>query len=183
MAEEEEEQAESEEGGVPQEAEASSRLPQFIVLIFVILLGQGAAAYYLITEVYYPGLIDEPEGEAGESMQRERPVFEIDQPKLYELGEMIMNPPDNEGIRFLMAKVTIEVDTEEALAAFGDPLAGTQLHDLVFGFLAKTRFTAMDDADERETIKVKLKEEINGSPLLDKLGEVTNIYFERFVVQ
>jgi hypothetical protein len=51
----------------------------------------------LINEVYYPGLIDEPEEEEGTAKAvRERPVFDIDQPLLYEIGEMIMNPPDDE---------------------------------------------------------------------------------------
>ena len=125
MAEEEEEPQEGEggEGEASPEPEQSSRVPQFIVLIFVILVGQGAAVYYLITEVYYPGLFGEPDEVEGKAMERERPVFEIDQPMLHELGEMVMNPPDPEGIRFLSAKVTIEVDTPEALASFDDPLA------------------------------------------------------------
>lgn len=185
MAEEEEEQAaEDGEGGeAPPEEEPSSRVPQFIVLIFVILVGQGAAAYYLITEVYYPGLRDEPVEEGQEAAPRERPVFEIEQPKLYELEEMVMNPPDNEGIRFLTAKVTIEVDTDEALMVFEDPLAAAQLHDLIFGLLTTTPFKDMDEAEDRVKVKQRLKEEINGSPLLEEAGEVTNVYFERFVLQ
>jgi flagellar basal body-associated protein FliL len=183
MAEEEDQAAEGEEGEAPPEEEPSSRLPQFIVLIFVILLGQGAAGYYLITEVYYPGLIDEPEEEGKEARVRERPVFEIDDPQLIELDEMVMNPPDNEGIRFLTAKVTIEVDSEEAKMVFTDPLAAAQLHDLVFGLLTTTEFKAMDEAEDRQKVKVRLKDEINGSPLLEETGEVTNVYFERFVLQ
>ena len=182
MAEEEEDQA-GEDGEAPPEEEASSRVPQFIVLIFVILLGQAAAGYYLITEVFYPGLIDEPEEVGEEKRVRERPVFEIDDPMLYELGEMVMNPPDDEGIRFLTAKVTVELDSEDAMLVFKDPLAGAQLHDLVFGLLTTTRFKDLDDAEDRQKIKARLKEEINGSPLLEEVGEVTNVYFERFVLQ
>ena len=143
MAEEEEEQAEG-EGEAPPE-ESSSRVPQFIVLIFVILLGQGAAAYYLITSVYYPGLtVEEPEEEGAKKAPRERPVFEIDEPLLLKIGEMIMNPPDNEGIRFLNAMVTIEVDTPDALEVLKDPLVSAQLYDLVFGILTTTKFKDME---------------------------------------
>ena len=181
MAEEEEEQ--SEEDAAPLDEAGSSRLPQFIVLIFVILLGQGAAGYYLITQVYYPGLIEEPEEESQAARTRGRPVFEIDEPLLYSLGEMTTNPPHNEGIRFLTARVTIEVDSPDALAVFEEALPATQLHDLVFVVLATTKFNDMDEADEREAIKVRLKEEINASPLLEEAGEVTNVYFERFVLQ
>ena len=178
---EEDDQAGDEAGAEPDEP--SSRVPQFIVLIFVILLGQGAAAYYLITEVYYPGLIDEPEEVGEEKRTRERPVFEIEDPMLYELGEMVMNPPDDEGIRFLTAKVTIEVDSEDALLVFEDPLAAAQLHDLVFGLLTTTDFADMDESEDRTKVKARIKDEINGSPLLEEIGEVTNVYFERFVLQ
>jgi flagellar basal body-associated protein FliL len=151
---------------------------------FVILLGQAAAGYYLITEVYYPGMMPEPEEEEGMPQPvRERPVFEIDQPLLFEIGEMIMNPPDDEGIRFLNAMVTIEVDTQDALDHLGDGLVAAQLYDLVFGNLTTTKFMAMDEAPEREVIKKNLKQEINASPVLNELGEVTNVYFERFVLQ
>ena len=182
--------AEEQAGGGEAEGDASrvgesggSRLAQFIVLIFVILLGQGAAGYYLITQVYYPGLIEVSEEEIEASRTRDRPVFEIDELHLVPLAEMVMNPPSNEGIRFLTAKVTIEVDSPDARAVFDDPLAGTQLHDLVFGVLAITKFSDMDEAEERETIKARLKEEINKSPLFPDGGEVTNVYFERFVIQ
>ena len=96
---------------------------------------------------------------------------------------MTTNPPHNEGIRFLTARVTIEVDSPDALAVFEEALPATQLHDLVFVVLATTKFNDMDEADEREAIKVRLKEEINASPLLEEAGEVTNVYFERFVLQ
>ena len=186
MAEEEaEEPAEGEgEGEAPPPEEPASRVPQFVVLIFVILLGQGAAAYYLITEVYYPALMDEPEEEGEELPVAERPVFEIDDPILYPLGEMVMNPPDDEGIRLLTATVTIELDAPETLIVFDDPLAAAQLHDLVFAYLTKTRFKDMDEAEDRNRIKERLKEEINGSPLFEESGgEVTNVYFVQFVLQ
>lgn len=186
MAEEEEaEQAEDAEGGdlPPEDEGGGSRLPQFIVLIFVILIGQGAAAFYLIKHVYYPGLIEEPEEEGEAAPARERPVFEIDEPLLHTMEEMVMNPPDDEGIRFLTARVTLELDTPEALAVFDDPLSAAQAHDLVFGVLTKTRFEHMDEAEDRTKVKQKLKEELNASPLFEELGEVTNVYFERFVLQ
>ena len=41
----------------------------------------------------------------------------------------------------------------------------------------------MDEAEERDSIKVRIKEEINGSPILEEVGEVENVYFERFVLQ
>ena len=182
MAEEEEAER-GEEGEAPPKEGPSSRLSQFIVLIFVILLGQGVAAFYLITQVYYPGLIEEPPEEEGQVKERERPIFEIEQPRLVDLDEMVMNPPDDSGIRFLMAKVTVEVDTDEALVVLEDPLAETQLHDLVFGLLASTSFRRLDEAEDRQRIKVRIKDEINGSPLLKDLGEVTTVYFKRFVLQ
>jgi flagellar basal body-associated protein FliL len=183
MAEEEEEQAGEGDWAPPAEGGAS-RVPQFIVLIFVILLGQGAAAYYMITSVYYPGLVvEEPEVEGETKAPRERPVFEIDEPLLFEIGEMTMNPRDNEGIRFLNAMVTVEVDVPEALDVLKDGLVAAQLYDLVFGILTTTQFKAMDDADERAKIKENLKKQINESPLLEDVGEVTNVYFERFVLQ
>ena len=94
-----------------------------------------------------------------------------------------MNPPDDEATRFLNAMVTIEVDTPEVLAVFDDKLVAAQLYDLVFGILATTDFLAMDEADEREAIKQNLRVQINGSPLLEEMGEVTNVYFERFLLQ
>ncbi|MEE2754162.1 MAG: flagellar basal body-associated FliL family protein [Candidatus Latescibacterota bacterium] len=184
MAEEEEEERSAEGGGEEPTEEPSSRLPHFIVLVFAILLGQATAGYYLITEVYGPGVIQELEEEAEAAKKLlERPVFEIDQPLLFEIGEMVMNPPDDEATRFLNAMVTIEVDTPEVLAVFDDKLVAAQLYDLVFGILATTDFLAMDEADEREAIKQNLRVQINGSPLLEEMGEVTNVYFERFLLQ
>jgi flagellar basal body-associated protein FliL len=159
-----------------------SRLPQFIVLIMVILLGQAAAGYVLITRVYYPGMSDEIE-EGEESLNpAERPIFEIDSPVLFSLGEMILNPPDDEGIRFLSAAVTLEFDVADALVELESGLVAAQLQDLVLSKLSQTPFTQMDEASERAALKERLKDEINAAALFET-GEVTKVYFERFILQ
>ena len=182
MAEEEAEAAEDQEGYVPPEDAGPSRLPQFIILIMVILLGQAAAGYVLITRVYYPGMSDE--AEEGEMIENpaERPVFEIDEPRLFALPEMILNPPDDEGIRFLSAAVTLEFDTAEALAELESGLIAAQLQDLILAKLSQTPFTDMDEAEERTALKERLREEVNAAALLEA-GEVTQVYFERFILQ
>lgn len=183
MAEEEEEAAEGEEPPPPDE-DQPSRLPQFLILIVVILLGQAAAAYVLITKIYWPGMLGE-EDETTVQSSAERPVFEIDQPLLFSLNEMILNPPNDQGLRFLSAAVTIELDEEAALLELegeGGGVIMAQIHDLVFASLNSTPFDDMDEAVERQRLRVRLKEEINAESFFE-VGEILNIYFDRFVLQ
>ncbi len=179
---EEAEAAEDQEGDLPPEDSGPSRLPQFIVLIVVILLGQAAAGYVLITKVYYPGLSGDVEEEEMTENPKERPIFEIDQPLLFPLQEMILNPPDDEGIRFLSAAVTLELDTEEAIAELEEGLLATQVQDLILSKLSQTEFSDMDEAEERAALKERLRDEVNASSLIET-GEVIQIYFERFILQ
>ena len=178
---EEEEAAEDPEGDLTPEDSGPSRLPQFIVLIMVILLGHAAAGYVLITRVYYPGLMGEVEDEEMVENPDQRPVFEIDQPNLFPLEEMILNPPDDEGIRFLSAAGTLEFDTPETLVELESGLLGAQIHDLILAKLSQTSFKSMDEAEERAALKLRLRDEVNAAALVES-GEVIQVYFERFIL-
>ena len=61
-------------------------------------------------------------------------------------------------------------------------MKGSQVGDVVLDVLTRTTYQQMDDATEREVLKGRLVEEINASGILEA-GEVSGIYFERFILQ
>lgn len=186
MAEEEEEGAE-EEGVAEIEAPKGSWLKQFVILAAMVLIGQGVVAYVLVTQQVLPkfGVEEQGEGKADEPEEVMREAVAVEQPHLYEIdftNSRVLNPQDYHSIRFLSVHVIIELDTPETRALLDNEIISTKVNGIAREILTTTWYTEMDDVDEREALREKLKVEINASGLLAE-GAVTGVYFRQFILQ
>jgi len=165
-------------------AQRGSRLKQFLVLAVLILVLQSAVAYVLVTLLVLPE-VREPE-EVTETVRQKTaedwPQVPIEQPLLYDMGDMILNPKDPETLRFLSTRVVLRVDSPDVLDELDDKLIASKVTDFVRDVLSATPTLRMNLVDERKGLRDKLKAEINASGILES-GQVTAVYFKHFVLQ
>ncbi len=183
MAEEDVEDQEEEAGPPP--APKRSRLGQFILLAAVVLLGQSAVAYVLVTRFVLPKHEMNMGEEAGKVVQQasaEREKIPVDIPFLFPFKEdLLLNPSDEETLRYLSVKVILELDNEGAWVELQSTVLASNVRDELFLALSAIPYTEMDQAAERLKIRDTLKQRINASGLL-KSGEVKGVLFERFIL-
>ena len=184
MAEEDVEDPE-EEGAGPPPAPKRSRLGQFILLAAVVLLGQSAVAYVLVTRFVLPKHqmnMGEEVGQVVEQASAEREKIPVDVPFLYLFkDDLLLNPSDEESLRYLSVKVILELDSEGAWMELQSPVVASEVRDEIFRALNAIPYTEMDQAEERFKIRDTLKDRINASGFL-KSGEVKGVLFERFIL-
>ncbi|MDP6779745.1 MAG: flagellar basal body-associated FliL family protein [Candidatus Latescibacteria bacterium] len=184
MAEEDVEELEGEEGGPPP-APKRSRLGQFILLAAVVLLGQSAVAYVLVTRFVLPKHEMNMGEEAGKVVKQapaEREKIPVDMPFLYAFkDDLLLNPSDEEALRFLSVKVILELDNEGAWVEIQSSVLASKVRDEIFLALNAIPYTDMNEAKERLQIRETLKDRINAAGLL-KSGEVKGVFFERFIL-
>ncbi|MDP6730434.1 MAG: flagellar basal body-associated FliL family protein [SAR324 cluster bacterium] len=188
MAEEEPEEMDA-------EAEADSELmaeppkgtwiKQFVILAILVLIGQGAVSYVLVTRQVRPKLMSMEEGD--ETMKtakiEERILVDIEEPLLHHFAEMILNPADEQAIRYLNTLVSIELENQETMdLLIADDVLAIKMEDLIRQTLIQTRYIDLDEYSERDALKEKLKTVLNGSELL-QTGQVMAVYFKRFILQ
>lgn len=182
MAEEETEQE-----GQASEAEEpkGAWLKQFIILAVLVLIGQSAVAYFLVSKQIIPWYFGEEESaEQVKTVKKmEREPVQVEPPILFDVPEMTVNPLDYHTIRYLNVKMALALDSQETLAYLDDDVvAAAKLTELIRSTLNMTNYRELDEAKERGPLRQKLVNEINGSGLL-KEGLVENVYFERFITQ
>ena len=187
MAEEETDEAEAEAEGDEEamaEPPKGSWLKQFVILAILVLIGQSAVSYVLVTRQVRPKVQSMEEGDETSTKVRpeERVLVDIEEPVLYHFEEMIVNPADDQAIRYLNTVISIELENQETLDLLADKVIAAKVVDLIRQTLIVTRYTDLDDYSERDPLKAKLKNVLNESELL-RAGEVTGVYFKRFVLQ
>ncbi|MDA0747110.1 MAG: flagellar basal body-associated FliL family protein, partial [bacterium] len=172
MAEEEAEEAEEGDAPVAPVAPKGARLNQFLVLAFIVLLGQTALAYVLVTRLIIPKqerLVAEEKGETVEEVKiTERQKVPIQALFLYPIEEILVNPQDDAALRFLSVRITLQMDGEEALLEIqkSDGIVSAKVRDLIFRTLNSMPYHKLDESDDRVRLREELKERINGTGLL-----------------
>lgn len=185
------EQVEEPEGDAEEVASApprKSRTKQLLVLLLVVLLGQAAIAYVLT--VRFHALLEQREDRGGKDQADstatatvERDIVPIQTPLLYKVGDILVNPPDRQQIRFLNIQVVLQVNSQDCLSDLQDKVVGAQVRDLIFQTLSTTPYNEMNALKERVHLRKVLEQKINASGLLTKGGLVTAVYFDRFILQ
>ena len=184
MAEEEIDE-EAEDGEGPQEDAGGSRLKQFMVLAVLVLMGQIAVTYVLVTRLVLPKQAMEAaeEGTGQEGVLSEPEEIQIETPLLYEFDDMIMNSMDDQVIRYLNTKIAVELDNQSVLDELkNNKVVAAQTADLIRRTLNTTYYHQMDEPGERLALREVIKKRLNESLIL-QTGQVSAVYFERFIVQ
>tara|TARA_B100001123_G_scaffold439613_1_gene576832 strand:- start:12 stop:671 length:660 start_codon:yes stop_codon:yes gene_type:complete len=185
---EEQEQEEQEEEPV-EAAPPSSRVNQLVVLVIVVLIGQGAIAYMLINKIILPKQRAADTEKAGdvlpESELREAEKIPVKVPLLQIFEEILLNPRDEAGVRFLRVQVIVEVENEEVWGEMQEAAGKVivaQIRELLARTMNNMLFHMLDGPEDRVKLREKLKGVINDSGLLVN-GEVKSVYFGRFILQ
>ena len=189
MAEEEEEGQEEQEQEPVEAAPPSSRFNQFVVLVIVVLIGQGALAYMLINKIILPKQRAADAEEAGEVLPEselgELEKIPVKVPLLQIFEEILLNPRDEAGVRFLRVQVIVEVENEEVWGEMQEAagkVTVAQIRELLARTMNNMLFHMLDGPEDRVKLREKLKGVINDSGLLVN-GEVKSVYFGRFILQ
>ena len=132
-----EEDPEQEEGGEEEEPKGS-RLKQFIILAIIVLLGQSAIAYVVVTRLILPKQeVSNGEGE-GQLVRRvssgEREEIPIEDPLLFRFDRILVNLQDEYALRYLSTKVAIELENLETFDELiaEDGIVMVKVKDLIY---------------------------------------------------
>jgi flagellar FliL protein len=105
------------------------------------------------------------------------PVSTVPRP-LYTIENVVLNPAQTAGTRFLMAAVTFELATVEAQTAI--KARESEVRDTVLHVLGEKTVAQLSDISQRDTIKTQIQSAVGA-----KLGPATvlRVYFPQFVIQ
>lgn len=114
---------------------------------------------------------------AGQS-QREHVVADGKPRPIYTIDNLVLNPAQSGGTRFLMLAVAFELsgaDREAAMKA-----RESEVRDTVLRILGEKTVAQLSEVSQRDTLKAQLQAAV-GSKL--GAGSVTQVFFPQFVIQ
>ncbi len=165
MADKENEQEQS------QEKKSGGVLKIVLMVGLPLMLVQTAVAYFLISKFVQVPKAAATE-EAGEEEEEEGPT------QLFVIEDVIINPAETSGSRFLNVTVALEYvnsDLEQELTE-----KEVQLRDILINIFASKTISELDGPDDRERLKKEILERCNG---ILKKGKIKRVYFSNFIMQ
>lgn len=102
----------------------------------------------------------------------------IDFGSFHEIENMIVNPAESGGSRYLMVNVGFESDRDAVLIELEEK--EVVVRDRVINLLSEFTVPLLADIDHRSALKDTLRQSIN--EVLDE-GQVTRLYFTQYVLQ
>jgi flagellar protein FliL len=174
----------------PEAAAAASKLPikkliMFGVPLFIVQL---VAVYFLITKVLAPSpsapaeaaesQTEEKHKSAKEGKASEGEKGEGGEGKIYVVKDLIVNPAGTNGTRFLLTTVGFEVTTPEALKELEGK--DVMVRDALNTILTSKDLASLVNIEGREAIRKEIQEKVGG---LLRDGELTSVYFSKFIIQ
>ena len=142
-----------------------------IVAVLVLLIGGGVGAF-----LFLGGEDEEKISPEQEQAELEKQAKQVG--PMVSIDSFIVNIMDDQESRYLKAKITIEVDGEEASMELTQRMA--QVKDSILLLLGGKTFDEINDLQGKIQLRAELINKIN-SILLK--GKVKRIYFTDFVVQ
>lgn len=148
-------------------ARKRGRLPMIAALVAGLAVG-GPAGLWVVGPRIHPASHAKPA--ATTQADGEHPIHLID--------NVVVNPANSQGLRFLVVTIGVEVDSPEAdkLLTARD----AEVRDAVLGLLGRKTVGQLSDIAARDSLKVQLKKRIEtvipGHP-------IRHIYLPQFVIQ
>lgn len=118
---------------------------------------------------------DAADGADDEETGRSEP---IDFGSFHEIENMIVNPAESGGSRYLMVNVGFESDRDAVITEIDDK--EVVVRDRVINLLSEFTVATLADINRRAFIKDTLRQSVNE---VLKEGEVTRLYFTQYVLQ
>lgn len=157
-----------------------------ILLVGGVAIGGGAGAFFagplLADKVIGPAApaVPGPEGEHAEEEGHgeEGEKGEVVPTAVYQIDNLVLNPAQSGGTRFLMLTVAFQVKDETVLEQM--KLRDAEVRDAILTVIGSKTVEQLVDIAARNPLKAELKDSV--APLFPKEA-VTQIYFPQFVVQ
>jgi len=115
---------------------------------------------------------------APEGATRAQAAAPMEYGSFYEVENMIVNPAESQGSRYLMVNVGFESDADEVLTELEDK--EVVVRDRVIKLLGEFTVPQLSDIDRRTFLKDTLRTSVN--QVLQK-GAVQRLYFTQYVLQ
>ncbi len=144
----------------------SSVLKWIIVLFVVVIIGVAGFAGWKYYETNLSG-----SKKAGEEQI-------VPKPGLWPMDSQIVNLMDNNGERYLKAKIQIEVSSQDSLLELD--LLKPKILDSILGLLSSKNYSDIAGFEGKQRLKDEIAVRLNG--YLTK-GQVRRVYFTEFLVQ
>lgn len=154
-----------------EEPKKKSKMMLFIILGVVLLIA-GGGGFFAYTKFMVP-----PPDEDAVAEPVEAEEFEI-VGEMIPFDEFVVNLSDPKGKRYLKCKITIEVESLEALERVTK--IKPKMRDVVIMLLTSLAFEEVMTPEGKMRIRDELLERFNQAARPDK---VTHLYFSNFVVQ
>lgn len=185
MADFENEVLEKEAEKVLDEAPAAASKPAFLKVVLPILLAQLILAYFLASSVLVPAFVDSPEESSAaeasssvdEASQGEQPTgrdFGI----IHTLEDIIVNPKNSEGGRFILINLALEVSSNSDIDIL--KTRDVQLRDILIQLISGKTITELDDPQDKENLRQEIRSAISG---ILPPGHLRNVYFSNYLIQ
>jgi|GEM_PF-1201019 len=143
-----------------------------IVLLVGILLFQVAAAYFGIQFLFF-----NKQAKVAESKSVTQPTEGVG--PIFELGELVVNPAESLGRRFVVVKIALEL-TDETVKKTVETQAPL-INDELIRILASKNVEFLSNIAERDSLREEMRLAINGG--LPGGSGVKKVFFAGFVLQ
>ncbi len=160
---------EEKQAGENEEPKKSNKM-LFIIIGVVGLLVVGGGGFFAYTKFLAPPPVEEEE-----AMPQEKPEAVGE---MFSMKPFVVNLADPKGKRYLKIKMSLELETPEALERITK--LEPKLQDIVIMMLTSLSFEEVMTPEGKLRIRDELQERFNQVTRPDK---VTHIYFTEFVVQ
>ncbi|MEO1022149.1 MAG: flagellar basal body-associated FliL family protein [Bacteroidota bacterium] len=134
-------------------------------LFMLILAGQGYLAYSIV-ENYYPSIYTKLNAKS------------TDDYGMVQLEELVVNPANTNGRRYLLVEISLELDNKEHI-----PLIEThnvQLKQSMIDALSSRSVSQLSAVEARNTLRDELIDIVNTTI---EVESVRNLYFTKYVMQ
>jgi flagellar protein FliL len=160
----------------PSAESTPSKLPK--ILAIVIGVGIGAAAgVYVAGPAAIKRFIPDPKVVAAKAAAEKKAAPEAPR-VLHVVDNLVLNPANSGGTRFLMVSATFEV--KDAAAAEQLKERDAEIRDALLALFGKKTVEQLTDVNEREAVKAEVMSSV--APLFAP-GTVKKVFFPQFVIQ
>ncbi|NLX92224.1 MAG: flagellar basal body-associated FliL family protein [Firmicutes bacterium] len=142
-----------------------------IILLLIIFL-LGSAVFIAVRTGFAGRLLSNMAGDVADQETAKEPSY------TYEIPEIVVNLSNGNSRRFLSVKFYVGFDETKLTEELERRMP--EIRDAVLQLLWDTRAEDIDSPEEKEKLREKIKEVING---LVKSGEIKGVYFWHVMVQ
>ncbi len=144
---------------------------KIFIIVFVVLLLQVALCYSMISRFLTPKASVQEE-------EKQDEAAEEDSGEIYIFKDVIVNPADTGGRRYLVVSMGLELD-EKKLAGEIEKKE-PQIRDAIITLLSQKNVPYLVDIQKKDSLRHEILEIINGNL---SQGQVAKIYFVKYILQ